>query len=64
MSVKSRLLVLVAIAALPVVGACSDVATAPEFKTKRMSVADSLAFVEMGCGDLIPWGKAPCAISQ
>lgn len=61
MTRKSRLFVLIAAASLPMIAACSEVTTAPEMvKSRKMSVEDSLALVGMGCGEIVPWGKAPC----
>lgn len=62
MTVKSRFFVLIAAASLPLFAACSESPTAPEsFKTRRLTTEDSLSLVHMGCGDALPWGKAPCA---
>lgn len=65
MTSKSRFFVLIAAASLPLMAACSESPTAPEtFKTRRMSVSDSLGLVELGCGEYLPWGKAPCALNM
>lgn len=61
MTRKSRLFVIIAAASLPMIAACGEVATAPELsKSRKMSVEDSLGYVQMGCGEVLPWGKAPC----
>lgn len=56
---KSRLALLIVAASLPMLGACSDAPTSPgELQVRRNSTYDSL--VALGCGDVQPWGKAPC----
>jgi hypothetical protein len=58
MSIKSRALYLVAAVSLVFVSACAESATSePDFKVKRLTYEE---MVEMGCGDTVPWGKAPC----
>lgn len=65
MTSKSRFFVLIAAASLPFLAACGESPTGPEaFKTRRMSTEDSLGLVSIGCGESIPWGKAPCAIAN
>lgn len=61
MTRKSRLTFVIAAASLAIFTACSETApTSPEFsKVRRDAVRDSL--IALGCGDTIPWGKAPCA---
>lgn len=60
MTRKSRLaLLIVAAAVLPMISACSESLTGPnELKIRKDATYDSL--VAMGCGEVIPWGKAPC----
>lgn len=58
MTSKSRFFVLIAAATLPLMAACSELPTAPDdLKSRQLSTEDSLA---MGCGEVVPWGKAPC----
>ncbi|MGV3709750.1 MAG: hypothetical protein ACO1Q7_13025 [Gemmatimonas sp.] len=62
MSIKSRALYLVAAASLLFVTACGESVTSePDFKVKRLTYEEMVA---MGCGDQIPWGKAPCIDPQ
>lgn len=56
---KSRLALLVVAVSFPVFAACSESTTGPELKVRKDATYDSL--VALGCGDLLPWGKAPCA---
>lgn len=61
MTRKSRLFVIIAAASLPMIAACGETTTAPEMsKARKMSVEDSLGYAAMGCGEVVPWGKAPC----
>jgi len=56
---KSRLVLLIVAASLPFLAACSESPTGPgELKIRNDATYDSL--VAMGCGDALPWGKAPC----
>ncbi|MBC8090329.1 MAG: hypothetical protein H7Z40_23965 [Phycisphaerae bacterium] len=56
---KSRLALLIVAASLPMLAACTDSTTGPgELNVRRDSTYDSL--VGLGCGDVQPWGKAPC----
>lgn len=56
---KSRFVLLIVAASLPMMVACSESSTGPtELKVRRDAVRDSL--IAFGCGDQIPWGKAPC----
>lgn len=65
MTVKSRFFVLIAAASLPLMAACGESPTAPEtMKSRRATTEDSLSMVHMGCGDAVPWGKAPCVVGQ
>lgn len=59
---KSRFALLIVVASLPMIAACSESSTGPtELKVRRDAVHDSL--VGLGCGDQIPWGKAPCIVN-
>ena len=59
MTRTSRLTLLIVAASLPMLSACSDSPTGPgELQLRKDSTSDSL--VSMGCGDVLPWGKAPC----
>ena len=61
MTRKSRLIVLLAAASLPMIAACGESTTAPELtKSRKMTAEDSANFAAMGCGEQLPWGKAPC----
>lgn len=56
---KSRFAFLVIAASLPFLAACSESPTGPgELKIRRDATYDSL--VALGCGDFIPWNRAPC----
>jgi hypothetical protein len=58
MTRKSRFLLIVGVASLPLFAACSDTVTGPaELQTRKDGTSELAA---MGCGDLMPWGKAPC----
>jgi|GEM_PF-2474864 len=58
---KSRLALLIVAVSLPMIAACSESPTGPgELKIRRDVTYDSL--VALGCGDNLPWGKAPCVL--
>lgn len=59
MTSKSRRTLIAVAVLLPMVGACAENPTGPaELKVRRDTTYDSL--VALGCGDNLPWGKAPC----
>ena len=56
---KSRLALLIVAASLPMLAACSDTVSGPRDLEVRKDISyDSL--IALGCGDVVPWGKAPC----
>jgi len=59
MTRTSRFALLIVAASLPMLAACSESSTGPtELKVRRDATNDSL--IALGCGDVVPWGKAPC----
>lgn len=59
MTRTSRLVLLIVAASLPMVSACSESPTGPtEIKLRRDAARDSM--IAFGCGEVLPWGKAPC----
>ena len=59
MTRKSRFAILIVAASLPMIAACSETSTGPtELKVRRDATTDSL--IALGCGDIVPWGRAPC----